>query len=64
MLFKWIKSKSTNQPLISILNSNKVLISNCFQKEPLDVFVETDESIVLMGNNFFNLVKEPTRIKK
>lgn len=65
IVFNDIKSKShsENQALITILKSKNILINNCFQKSSLDVFVETDENNILMGNNFFSKVKTPVLIK-
>lgn len=61
-----IKSKfpKKNQPIISVLKSRNILIYNCFQKKPVDVFIKKDSSTVLLGNNFFDFVKEPIRIIK
>ncbi len=52
------------QPVIQVSTSENILINNCFQKEPAEVFLEKDASPVVMGNNFLHLVKEPVRIKK
>ena len=52
-----------NQPIIKISNSENVLINNCFQNKKADVFLEKDNSKVIMGNNFLDLVKEPVRSK-
>ncbi|GGA82218.1 polygalacturonase [Flavobacterium palustre] len=58
-----IRSKKPlqNQPIIKVTDSKNVLLNNCFQRVPADVFLEFKNSEVIQGNNFLSLVKEPIR---
>jgi polygalacturonase len=58
-----IRSKKPlqNQPIIKVTDSKNVLLNNCFQRVPADVFLEFKNSEVIQGNNFFSLVKESIR---
>lgn len=47
-----------NQAIIEIDSSRQVLINNCYQLVPADVFTQITNSQVLFGTNFLDLVKQ------
>ncbi|MDR7370292.1 glycoside hydrolase family 28 protein [Flavobacterium aquidurense] len=61
LLFNGVRSKKplAGQPIIKLDRCKTILVNNCFQKEPAEVFVETVNSDVIEGNNFLSLVRTP-----
>jgi len=47
-----------NQAIVVVKESKKVLVNNCFQPTPADVFLQTDDSDLTWGNNFMTKVKQ------
>lgn len=47
-----------NQAIVEVNASKNVLVNNCIQLVPADVFLRTDNNDVLWGNNFMNSVKQ------
>ncbi|WP_340114624.1 glycoside hydrolase family 28 protein [Maribellus mangrovi] len=45
--------------IVEIDSSTQVLINNCFQMVPADIFAKITKSKVLIGDNYLNLVKQP-----
>ncbi|WP_423127145.1 glycoside hydrolase family 28 protein [Gaoshiqia sp. Z1-71] len=48
-----------NQPVIEIVASSQVLVHNCYQMVPADIFTQISQSQVLFGTNFLDHVKQP-----
>lgn len=53
------KAPLKNQPIVELTNVSNVLVNNCFQLTPADVFCQVKNSTVIWGNNFLNNVKTP-----
>ncbi len=51
------KQPSANQSIILLDNTKNILINNCFQMTPADVFYSTKNSEIIWGNNFMQNVK-------
>jgi polygalacturonase len=51
------KAPLANQAVIELNKVNNVLIHNCFQLTPADIFCKMNDSTVVWGNNFLNNVK-------
>lgn len=47
-----------DQAIVEVKESKSVLVNNCFQTVPADVFLQTDDSDVVWGTNFMNAVKQ------
>ena len=47
------------EAIIEINSSTQVLINNCFQMVPADVFAKISASKVLKGTNYLGQVKQP-----
>ena len=53
------KAPLPNQSIVELDHVNNVLVNNCFQLTPADIFITTTNSNVIWGNNFFSNVKKP-----
>ncbi len=53
------KTPHEGRAIVEVTESQNMLINNCYQQVPADIFLKVDESDVIWGNNFMNLVKEP-----
>lgn len=53
------KAPHEGRAIVEVSESKNILINNCFQKVPADIFLKVDESEVTWGSNYMNLVKEP-----
>ena len=53
------KAPLANQPVVELTKVDNVLVNNCFQLVPTDVFCKVTNSRVIWGNNFMNNVKTP-----
>ncbi|WP_163716040.1 glycoside hydrolase family 28 protein [Mangrovibacterium lignilyticum] len=52
------KSPLADQAILTIEDSQNLLINNCYQKVPADVFLKVDESEIIWGTNFMDQVKQ------
>lgn len=54
-----IRSKEPleNEPILALNNSDNVLINNCFQISPANIFCSAVNSNIIWGKNFFDNVK-------
>ena len=55
----YAKTPHEGRAIVEVTESQNMLINNCYQQVPADIFLKVDESDVIWGNNFMNLVKEP-----
>jgi Endopolygalacturonase len=46
-----------NQAVVEVENAKNVLINNCFQVNPTDLFYKSTNSEIILGNNFMQHVK-------
>lgn len=53
------KAPLANQPVVELTGVNNVLVNNCFQLVPTDIFCKVTNSNVIWGDNFLNNVKTP-----
>lgn len=53
------KTPHEGRAIIEVSDSKNMLINNCYQQVPADIFLKVDQSDVTWGNNFMQLVKEP-----
>ena len=53
------KAPLSNQPIVELNNVSNILINNCFQLTPADIFCQIKNSNVIWGNNFLSNVKTP-----
>lgn len=51
------KTPLPEQPVVELTNTHNVLVNNCFQVYPADIFCKATNSSVVWGNNFMDNVK-------
>ncbi len=51
------KAPLDDQPVVQLTNSDNILINNCFQITPANIFCASENSNIIWGNNYFNNVK-------
>lgn len=49
------------EPVVEVKGVDHILVNNCFQMTPVDLFLRSMDSNVIWGNNFMDKVKTPMR---